>query len=117
MEPNINDFLAIFTEFDNEPEARINFQLNAAKNNVSSDAFKANYLTAVYLLTAHNLEMFKISKAGKGSVASERAGDLSIGYFNSGNTAVSFGSSLGQTQYGLQFLELSRNSIITAQVL
>jgi len=116
MEPTLEEFRDVFSEFSTISDGRINYFMNQAKKEISEAYFLESYSHAVYLVTAHTLIINDPSRAGKGTVTSESAGDLSVGY--NANTAVEEKNLYySQTQYGMQFLQLQKSCIITMNVI
>ena len=111
MEPDIDEFLAIFPEFSSIGEIRLEYYFDLTIPQVGESAFGTCYAQAIYLLLAHNLTMIDPSRATEGAKASEKVGDLAVSYDTSSGKSAD--SELNQTQYGKQFIQL-RNSKVTA---
>lgn len=115
MEPTIEKFREIFTEFNTIGNSRVQYYLDLAIGQVGKNAFGDCYEQAVYLLTAHNLTMMDPSRAQNGEKSSEKAGDLAVSY----NTTAGKGLDmyLNQSQYGKQFIQLRDSKVVAPMVL
>lgn len=117
MNPTIDDFLVIFSEFDDDSIyafAKVEYFFNQSLLQVGKNAFRKNYAHAVYLLTAHNLIMNDSSRVNDGQIKSEKAGDLSTTYVTEAGEGQD--QYLRQTNYGLQYIELRDSTIISINI-
>jgi|LULL01.1.fsa_nt_gb hypothetical protein len=116
MEPTLTEFLKIFSEFACLANAKVQFFFDTAKTRVGKKNFceDQNYKMAVYLMTAHTATILDPSRAANGKITSEKAGDLSVSYDVGGGSEM---EELASTQYGLQYLRLTKENTIGAQVL
>lgn len=115
MEPTIKEFMIIFPEFACADSTRLEFFFDTAKGRVNAAIFceDTSHHMAVYLVTAHSLTIMNPENAGGGKVSAEKVGDVAISYQSTGDGEGEFSS----TQYGLQYLRLLKENVITANVL
>lgn len=111
MEPTLEEFREIFTEFNSIGNPRVQYYFELSQGQVGEKAFADCYAQAVYLMTAHNLTMMDPSRAQNGEKSSEKAGDLAVSY----NTASGNGldAYLNQSQYGKQFIQLRNAKVVS----
>lgn len=116
MEINPTNFKEVFPEFASQSEARVQYFLDSAVEQISEAIFEKSYQRAVFFLAAHDLTMSDPSKAEKPQVTSEKVGDVSVTY-SAGYVVKDADNYFKQTQYGLQFLRLRDSSVVGAIVL
>lgn len=115
MEPTLEQFREIFSEFNSISNTKVNYYMDLAKGKVGKNAFGDCYAQAVYLMTAHDLVMSNPDRASSAEKASEKVGDLAISY-NTSTTGDDLDAYLRQTQYGNQFLNLRNSKVITMSI-
>lgn len=114
-------FLDLFPEFKGTPNSRIQAYLDIATLRVPQSVWGGVYQYATALLTAHMVSMTANAPGGSGgggggALASESVGELSRGYAFVGQ-AGSGDDALMATRYGMEFVNLRRETIVSAGVM
>jgi len=97
----------------NTSDPEVEIALEHASNTVSESQFGVDAKIAQTYFAAHTLSMMLTDNAGKGSIATEQVGDVSVGYtvpYLNQNVV------LGATQYGMKYQELRSRHIVPAMV-
>lgn len=119
MASNIDStyFLTLFDEFSKVAKPKIQAYLDIATTRVPSTVWGSNTAYATALLTAHMLTASGRQGLGSGggAVTDESVGDLSRSFatvFEPG----SGDAALMTTRYGIDFVELRNETIVTADI-
>lgn len=105
------DFKALFPEFSEESDTRIDLFIPIAQLSVNENVWGAMTDPATAFLTAHILSMANRGGSGAaGPVTMEKVGDLQRGYGDLGSTLK---SELATTPYGLEYLRLRNQLLVT----
>lgn len=122
MEANAATIKALFPEFSSVSDLRIEKFVEVAKLSVNEKSWKESYGVGVSYLTAHLLKRagsgggVQGGSSNAGVIASEKVGELQRTYAQpnvsgSGNDAI-----LATTSYGVEYLRLRRQLLITPMV-
>lgn len=114
----LQQFTTLFPEFSKVAAATLEAWIPIASNRVPASVWGGNTLYATALLLAHMLTASGKSGfgSGGGAVTSESVGDLSRGFSSVSSNAGSGDAELGTTRYGLDFIALRRETVVTFAV-
>ena len=113
-----DDFLKIFPEFSEFPQARVEFFLDVADNQISENRFGKSTEFGKALFTAHYLASLDngqrtgvgdvtgtVSSGAHGAVSSKTVGSVSVSY-DTASTSFADAGYWNSTPYGKQFFDL-----------
>lgn len=109
----VDILVEIAPELASETPTRLDLFLELAASRISPEVFGRVYVQAVAYLAAHLLTLANraqdVGTAAPGAVQSASTGGVSVAFGSTGAPLSVSDAALGQTNYGLQYLEL-RNS-------
>lgn len=122
MEANASTVKSLFPEFSAVSDARIENFIEVAKLSVSEKSWKESYGVGVSYLTAHLLKRagsgggVQGGSSNAGVIASEKVGELQRTYAQTNVSSSAEDSILATTSYGVEYLRLRRQLLITPMV-